>query len=183
MLEVKEHAAGDRALISRRQSEMEVIQKPDMLLDHVSDILSGFTQWLQDFGETSWDYQSFFAGQLSGRAKALYYRHRLIGTAAVAPMIFCEAVFPTARRLFHHRIRFPIADAHYAMGFAFLYETPGASIYLQRANHFLNELKSSRCSEFAEYSWGYPFDWVWRGGVIMRQTPLITSTPYAWEAF
>ena len=95
MLEVKEHAAGDRALISRRQDEMEVIQEPDMLLDHVSDILSGFTQWLQDFGETSWDYQSFFAGPLGGRAKALYYRHRLIGTAAVAPMIFCEAFLPS----------------------------------------------------------------------------------------
>jgi hypothetical protein len=183
MLEVKEHAAGDGALISRRQGEMEVIQKPDMLLDHVSDILSGFTQWLQDFGETSWDYQSFFAGQLSGRAKALYYRHRLIGTAAVAPMIFCEAVFPTARRLFHHRIRFPIADAHYAMGFAFLYEATGNFSGLQKAVHFLTELRKSRCQDFKEYCWGYPFDWVTRNGIIKKQTPLITTTPYAYEAF
>jgi len=30
-------------------------------------------------------------------------------------------------RLFHHPLRFPIADDHYAMGFAFLYEASGDS--------------------------------------------------------
>ena len=35
-------------------------------------------------------------------------------------MIFCEAFVPSARRLFWKPQRFPIADAHYAMGFAFL---------------------------------------------------------------
>src|SRR5437870_1994678 len=48
---------------------------------------------------------------------------------------------------------------------------------------FLNELTTSRCSDFKEYCWGYPFDWVWRGGVIKQQTPLITTTPYVYEAF
>jgi len=145
--------------------------------------LVNFTKWLDSYGETSWDHQSFFAGPLGGRAKSLYYRHRLVGTVAVAPMIFCEAFLPAARRLFHHRIRFPIADAHYAMGFAFLYQATGNSDCLERAIHFLNELTTSRCPGFKEYCWGYPFNWVWRGGVIKRDTPLITTTPYAYEAF
>ena len=98
-------------------------------------------------------------------------------------MVFCEAFLPSARRLFHHPMRFPIADAHYAMGFAFLYDAIGDAPYLERAIHFLNELKKSRCPDFKEYCWGYPFDWVWRGGVIKQQTPLITTTPYAYEAF
>ncbi len=149
----------------------------------VSEILSGFTEWLSAYGETSWDHQSFFAGPVGGRAKALYYRRRLFGTAAVAPMIFFEAFLPSGRRLFHHPTRFPIADAHYAMGFAFLYETTADSAHLEKAIHFLSELKKSRCADFKEYCWGYPFDWVWRGGVIKQQTPLITTTPYAYEAF
>ena len=62
--------------------------------DDVSRVLANFTDWLESYGETSWDYQSFFAGPVGGRAKALYYRHGLIGTAAVAPMIFCEAFLP-----------------------------------------------------------------------------------------
>src|SRR6266699_2172474 len=104
---------------------MQVAKTSDPLADRISDVLKDFTEWLDAYGETSWDYQSFFAGPVGGRAKSLYYRNRLIGTMAVAPMIFCEAFLPGARRLFHHPIRFPIADAHYAMGFAFLYEATG----------------------------------------------------------
>lgn len=149
----------------------------------ISRVLTSFVDWLGVHGETSWDYQSFFAGPVGGRAKALYYRHGLIGTAAVAPMIFCEAFLPTGRRLFHHPIRFPIADAHYAMGFAFLYEATGDSSQLENAVHFLTELKKSRCPDFKEYCWGYPFNWVTRNGIIKEQTPLITTTPYCYEAF
>jgi hypothetical protein len=162
---------------------MQAAKTPDPFAARVSDVLGGFIQWLDDYGEKSWDYQSFFAGSVGRRAKALYYRHRLIGTAAVAPMVFCEAFLPTARRLFHHPMRFPIADAHYAMGFAFLYGATGDSSQLENAVHFLTELKKSHCREFKEYCWGYPFDWVWRGGTIRRQTPLITTTPYGYEAF
>jgi len=153
------------------------------LADEVSRVVTSFVEWLDAYGETSWDYQSFFASPIGGYAKSLYYRSRLIGTAAVAPMVFCEAFLPSARRLFHHRMRFPIADAHYAMAFAFLYQTSSNSTYLKRAMHFLTVLKKTRCSQFKEYCWGYPFNWVWRGGVIKQQTPLITTTPYVYEAF
>ena len=80
--------------------------------DNVSEVLKFFIRWLENYGEVSWDHQSFFAGQLGSRAKSLYYRNKFVGTAAVAPMIFCEAFVPNARRLFHRPIRLPIADAH-----------------------------------------------------------------------
>jgi hypothetical protein len=149
----------------------------------VAHALDNFTIWLERYGETSWDHQSFFAGPVGHRAKSLYYRNRIAGTLAVAPMILCEALLPSARRLFHHPTRFPIADAHYAMGFAFLYRATSEPAFLDRALHFLEELKRTRCPGFTEYCWGYPFDWVTRSGVIRAQTPLITSTPYAYEAF
>jgi hypothetical protein len=163
--------------------QMQAVKTSDPLAARVSDVLTGFIDWLDGYGEKSWDFQSFFAGPVGGRAKALYYRHKLTGTAAVAPMIFCEAFLPAARRLFHHPMRFPIADAHYAMGFAFLYQATGDFSQLENSIHFLTELKESRCPKFKEYCWGYPFDWVWRGGTIKRQTPLITTTPYVHEAF
>lgn len=47
----------------------------------------------------------------------------------------------------------------------------------------MEELKKSRGLDFKEYCWGYPFDWVTRSGVIKAQTPLITTTPYVYEAF
>src|SRR5438477_6578287 len=139
-------------------SPQSSVLSPPSSADEVSRILTNFAEWLDAYGETSWDYQSFFAGQVGGRAKALYYRNRLMGTVAVAPMIFCEAFLPAARRLFHHPVRFPIADAHYAMGFAFLYEATGDFSQLENAIHFLTELEKSRCRQFKEYCWGYPFD-------------------------
>jgi hypothetical protein len=163
--------------------QMQLAKTSDPLADRISDVLTGFTAWLARYGETSWDHQSFFAGPLGRRAKSLYYRNRLLGTAAVAPMIFFEAFLPSARRLFHQPTRFPIADAHYAMGFAFLYEATGDFSQLENAIHFLTELKKSRCRQFKEYCWGYPFGWVTRNGVLKEQTPLITTTPYVYEAF
>jgi hypothetical protein len=153
------------------------------LAGKVSVTLANFTRWLENYGEVSWDHQSFFAGPVGRRAKALYYKNKWLGTAAVAPMIFCEAFVPAARRLFHHPIRLPIADAHFAMGFAFLHETTGDVTHLEKAVHFLHVLEKTRCPDFKEFCWGYPFDWVTRGGVIKKGTPLITTTPYAFEAF
>jgi hypothetical protein len=149
----------------------------------VTNVLDRFSRWLDGFGETSWDHQSFFAGPVGGGAKRLYYRQKALGTVAVAPMIFCEAVVPSARRLFHHPTRFPIADAHYAMGFASLFQASGDPAHFRRAVHFLDVLESTRSPHVKEYGWGYPFAWVTRSGTYPRDTPFITSTPYMYEAF
>ena len=119
---------------------MHATNVAERLRSRVSTVLADFTEWLDSYGETSWDHQSFYAGAYGMGAKALYYRQPILGTAAVAPIIFFEAFVPPARRLFHHPIRFPIADAHYAMGFAFLYELTSDLRHLQRATHFLDEL-------------------------------------------
>jgi hypothetical protein len=162
---------------------MASAQNMTPLAENVSVALTNFTGWLEHYGEVSWDHQSFFAGPLGSRAKALYYKNKLLGTTAVAPMIFCEAFFPPARRLFHHPMRLPIADAHFAMGFAFLHEATAKPRHLEKAVHFLEVLKESRSPAYSEFCWGYPFDWVTRNGVIKAYTPLITTTPYVYEAF
>jgi hypothetical protein len=155
----------------------------DLLLSRIRGRMDRFTAWLESYGETSQDHQDFYAGRLGRAAKALYYRRRVLGTLAVAPMVFCEAFVPSARRFFHARMRLPIADAHYAMGFALLFRAGGRQEHYQRAVHFLEVLKGSRCPSFDNYGWGYPFDWETRGGVIKSGTPLITTTPYCYEAF
>lgn len=153
------------------------------IVEDVHTSVTQFIHWLDDYGETSYDHQSYFAGPIGGRAKALYYKRPLLGTIAVSPMIFSEAFIPSGRKLFWKRQRFPIADAHYAMGFALLSKVTGEGKYYERAVHFLNVLEKTRCPGFERHCWGYPFDWVTRGGIIPTNTPLITTTPYAYEAF
>lgn len=142
-----------------------------------------FVAWLDVYGETSYDHQSFFASDLGRWAKALYYTKPLAGTLAVAPMIFCEAFLPSARGLFWKPQRFPIADAHYAMGFAFLSQVLGEERYQRRAVHFLEVLKETRCPGHDRYCWGYPFNWETRRGTLKVGTPMITTVPYVYEAF
>ena len=66
--------------------------------DRVAHVLSNFTLWLAHYGELSRDHQTFFAGRTGRAAKNLYYNNKLLGTAAVAPIIFLEAFVPSARR-------------------------------------------------------------------------------------
>jgi hypothetical protein len=151
--------------------------------DQVQSAILRFTSWLDLYGETSYDHQSFFASDLGRRAKALYYTNPLLGTLAVSPMIFCEAFLPSTRRFFWKKQRFPIADAHYAMGFAFLSRVTGQEEYYHRALHFLAVLKETRSPCYEHYCWGYPFNWETRRGTMWAGTPLITTVPYAYEAF
>ena len=152
-------------------------------VEQVQATVLRFINWLDRYGETSYDHQSYFASDLGRQAKALYYTNPVLGTLAVAPMIFSEAFFPSARRLFWKRQRFPIADAHYATGFAFLSEVFQNEQYHQRAVHFLDVLKQTRSSGYDHYCWGYPFNWETRRGTMRQGTPLITTVPYVYEAF
>jgi len=160
--------------------------KADIATLQFDNVLAGvrrFLSWLDRYGETSYDFQTCYASDLCRNAKALYYRKPLLGTIAVAPIIFCEAFLPSARRLFWKPQRFPIADAHYAMGFAFLAKYLNDDEHYRRALHFLQVLEETRCPGYERYCWGYPFNWETIRGTIREGTPLITTVPYVYEAF
>jgi hypothetical protein len=152
-------------------------------VERVRESVLRFTSWLDRYGETSYDFQTFYASHLTRNIKALYYKRPMLGTMAVAPIIFCEAFVPSARALFWKRQRFPIADAHYAMGFALLSQVLNQEEHYQRAVHFLEILKSTRCAGYVNHCWGYPFNWEGIRGTIREGTPLITTVPYVYEAF
>jgi len=168
--------------------ETEIASPTDSLrknlpLERIRKAVSRFIDWLEKYGEASYDFQSYYSGPVGRRAKQLYYTHRRLGTLAVLPMVFSEAFLPAGRRLFWKPQRIPIADAHYAMGFASLAEISGADADYRRAVHFLEVLKLTRCPGYEEFCWGYPFDWETINGTIPSGTPLITTVPYVFEAF
>jgi hypothetical protein len=150
---------------------------------NLKDSISRFTDWLDGYGEVSYDHQSYFASPLGRKAKGLYYSHPILGMLAVAPMILSEAFVPSARRLFWKPQRFPIADAHYAMGYAYLFQVSSEKKHYDRAVHFLRVLIETRSPGYEHYGWGYPFDWETRQGTMKAGTPLITTVPYVYEAF
>jgi hypothetical protein len=145
--------------------------------------ITRFVSWLDRYGETSFDFQTVYASRYGRMAKGIYYRNKALGTAAVAPLVFCEAFVPAGRKLCWTRQRFPIADAHYAMAFSRRFEATGDQTDYQRAVHFLDALIASRIETPTGLGWGYPFDWVTIYGTIPAETPLITTLPYVYEAF
>lgn len=145
--------------------------------------IENFITWLNRYGELSYDHQSYYASKLGNMAKSLYYKKPLLGLAAVSPMVASEAFLPGARFLFYKKQRLPIADAHYAMGFAYLFRVSEDEAHYERSVHFLDVLVKTRCMDYERYGWGYPFNWQTRLGNVPKGTPLITTTPYAFEAF
>ncbi len=144
--------------------------------------VSRFIAWLERFGEQSQDSYDFWACGYGRWAKGLYYRTGRVGLPAVVPCVALDFVVPSARRFVRAPQRFPIADAHYAMAFLNLAGEGGATLR-DRGLHYLEVLEQTRCPEFAEFCWGYPFDWVTCFGTWPSGTPLITTTPYVYEAF
>jgi hypothetical protein len=152
-------------------------------VDAVDLLVESFIGWLDRFGERSYDPYDFWAWPLGRKAKRLYYRRPLVGVPAVAPFVALDALLPSSRRLVAPRRRYPIADAHYALGFFNWATVTGDPEAMARGTHFLDELERGRCEGFDEFCWGYPFDWESRSGTIRAGTPLITTVPYAYEAF
>jgi hypothetical protein len=142
-------------------------------------------EWLGSYGPTSWDPFDVWAQPLARRAKAVYYERGKLGLPLVAPFVALDAVAPRSRALIWHRERFATSDAHYVMGFCALArrDPRERSEWLRRATPFAEALVAQRCPDEDDYCWGYPFDWETCFGTWPAGTPLISCTPYGYEAF
>lgn len=163
------------------------IQKQNEFTDEsytkILGMINQFDTWLRFYGEVSQDQYDFWATGVGQKSKLLYYKKPLLGTLLASPFVLMDAFTPAARKFFMHRQRFPMADAHFAMGYTYLYKATGNEEFYNRAVHFLEELLKQKCPGFENTGWGYPFDWMTNSGVIHKFTPLITNTPYGYEAF
>jgi hypothetical protein len=146
-------------------------------------LVEAFIAWLDRFGEQSHDPYDLWATPLGRKAKRLYYRRRILGLLPALPFVVLDTFVPGSRRLVSPPQRYPIADAHYALGFFAWAEATGDRGFDSRGEHFLVELGRSRCPGFEERCWGLPFNWESRAGTIAAGTPLITVVPYVYEAF
>lgn len=146
-------------------------------------MVAEFSSWLERFGPVSQDHYDFWAWEPGRRAKAAYYRHGGAAAALVAPFALADALIPRVRRLARRRTRFPIADAHYAMGYFLWAEASGDGSAIEAGQRFLDALEQTRCLGYDDYCWGYPFDWETCFGTFRAGVPLITTIPYCYEAF
>ena len=157
------------------------VAEPDRAL--AGELADRFVHWLDGFGEHSHDPYDFWSWGPGRKAKRFYYRHAFAGPLAALPFVALDTLWPRSRRFVGDPRRYPIADAHYASAFFRRAQQSGDARELERGRHFLDELLRSRSPGFDELCWGYPFVWESRSGTIEAGTPLVTTVPYAYEAF
>lgn len=149
----------------------------------VEEGISRQARWLKSFGFGSQDPHDFWISRLGRRAKSAYYRNHAIGSLAAAPFVMLDLLAPASRRLVAKPRRYPIADANFAMGYHMLHRTDGNPEWLSQAGDCLDSLLASRSRGVAGFGWGLPFDWESRTGLFPAGTPLLSMTPYGYEAF
>lgn len=147
------------------------------------DALKCHVAWQDVQGRLSQDPYDLWATRLGGRAKRSYYEGYVSGRLAGSAFVVLDAVAPSVRKLVRRPAGFPTADAHYVMGHLALDASVEGHNGADRSAVLLAALKRERSAGFEEYCWGYPFDWVSVNGTWAGGTPLITVTPYAYEAF
>ena len=145
--------------------------------------LAAFVRWLRGAGYTSYDQYDFWATAYGIWSKGLYYHHGKLAAPLVLPLIAADWLAPSCRRWLRAPSRFPIADAHYLMGFLALYRATHEPRHLADALDLANALLASSIPGFSGHCWGYPFDWQTSRGLWKRDTPLVTSTAYMFDAF
>lgn len=145
--------------------------------------IQNFIRFLNGNGFSSYDQYDFWNTQYGIFSKKVYYKNKYLGIPFVAPVFTLELLAPATRKLVTTRKRFPIADAHLIMGYLNLYTQTEKEEYLKTAESIATDLMKTAITNFDGTAWGYPFDWMTTRGLWKRGTPLITSTPYCFEAF
>lgn len=145
--------------------------------------ITAFVSWLRRAGYTSYDQYDFWATRYGIWSKGLVYRHGMVASPLVLPLVGADLFWPSSRRWWCPRRRFAIADAHYLMGFAALHRATGEPHHRAAAVELGDSLRASSLAGFSGPCWGYPFDWQTRRGLWRQGTPLVTSTPYVFDAF
>lgn len=175
-------SVGDRTETPRLGAESE-LGRPLDTQTCCWQAVERLARWQDWYGPLSQDQYDFWAWPLGGRTKRTYYGGSRPGYLLAGALAALDSAIPAARKLVRHPTRFPIADAHYVMGHLAVYAARRNPYSLERAEMILDALKLQRCRGFTDYCWGYPFDWVTVDGTWPAETPLITTTPYVYEAF
>lgn len=142
-----------------------------------------FVAWLRQGGFSGYDQYDLWAARLGLWAKRQYYRGSWTAKPFVVTLLIADWLAPSLSRRLCVRRRFPIADAHYLMGFLELFRARGDADHARAAVSLAEDLLGSSLSGYSGYCWGYPFDWQTKRGLWLNDTPLVTTTPYVFDAF
>jgi|SRR5581483_985897 len=150
---------------------------------HVWAAIEKFLGWLDAHGYASYDPYDLWGTPFGVRGRRLYYKKPVVGLPFVAPIILTEVIAPQLRQSFVRKERYATADGQIILAFLKCHSSTGQTSFLAKAERLAAEMLEYRVSGYSGHCWGYPFDWECCHRFYPKNTPFITSTPYAFEAF
>lgn len=145
--------------------------------------INRFLKWLNENGYESYDVYDFWSSPLGIYAKKVFNKNKYLAAPLVGSIQILDSFFPKLRFLFSAKKRFALADAQIASGFLNYYEYSGDEKYLDVAKKLLNNLRETATKTESGIGWGLPYRWVTTLFEYPPNTPLITVTPYCFDAF
>ena len=142
-----------------------------------------FVQWLDRNGTAGYDPYDLWSTSFGTRARSLYYRFGKLAAPLVAPIIAADSAVPRIARLSFEKKPYATSHAHLILAYLDLHDIAfDDEDWLSRSVELSRELDRMKISGHSGDCWGYPFDWQNRRGLWPKNTPLITVTPYCYEA-
>jgi len=145
--------------------------------------IGDFERWLERNGPSSYDPYDIWGTPYGLFSRRLYYRKGKVAVPLIAPLLLMEILCPGLRGLFVAKERFTTADGQLAMAFLNLHSIDQQPAHLQKATRLCEDLLRASVPGYSGYCWGYPFHWQNNTGLWRKNTPYITTTPYAFGAF
>lgn len=143
-----------------------------------------FIGWLDRNGTAGYDPYDLWSTRFGTRARRLYYRFGNTAALLSAPLVLADQLAPRAARIGIPKKTYATAHAHLILAYLNLYESGfNGGEWLDRARSLAVELDRMKIDGYSGDCWGYPFDWENRRGFWPKNTPLITVTPYCFEAY
>jgi hypothetical protein len=162
---------------------MSEVEKNSVTTPALLKMTDAFVGWLQTHGFESYDPYDIWGTRYGLWSRKVYYEKGAVGVPLIVPILLAEMLCPGIRRFFVQKLHYPTADGQLTLAFLNLYRITGDEKYLGFAVELGDALLKSSIPGWSGHCWGYPFDWQCNKGLWKKNTPYITATPYAFEAF
>lgn len=142
-----------------------------------------FLGWLDRNGTDGYDPYDLWSTAYGIRSRRIFYNYGKPAAVIAAPLALADRLFPRVSRSGVQKKQYATSHAHLILGLTHLYATGfGDDDHQTHAIALGEELDALKIAGYSGDCWGYPFDWQNRRGLWPKNTPLITVTPYGFEA-
>ena len=131
---------------------------------------------------STYDPYDIWKSDIGVKVKQLFNAYRILGIIPAALLTFYDQVLNNEKRVFYKKQEYPVIRAFAAQILLKIYNKTKEPALLYWVEMHLDQLISQSSKGYSGYCWGLNMVWASKIRTFPKNTPFITSTPYALEA-